>query len=201
MQGSCQNKWSCVLLFFDLGYIETLRDENTPYWNSSALFSNFSPSFFCISYIYLSLPISFSPPLFCPSSPLYQKSTSSASSEASETCQSVSECNSPTAVSTACVSSFYWTYTFTDMHTFRHSSCDAIYSLLSEVKRGLWVLLDSHSADWCELVKDVERSDSDLSVRSAVWLMLILWYLSPCFLSHWHHHQASLCHTSCVPHI
>lgn len=43
MQGSCQNKWSCGLLFFDLGYIETLRDENTPYRNSSALFSNFHP--------------------------------------------------------------------------------------------------------------------------------------------------------------
>lgn len=36
--------------------------------------------------------------------PLSQKSTSSASSEASETCQSVSECNSPTAVSTARIS-------------------------------------------------------------------------------------------------
>lgn len=35
-----------------------------------------------------------------------------------------------------------------------------------------------------------------LSLRSAVWL--VLRYLPPCSLSHWLH-QASLCHTSCVP--
>uniref|UniRef100_A0A3Q1BAX3 IMD domain-containing protein n=1 Tax=Amphiprion ocellaris TaxID=80972 RepID=A0A3Q1BAX3_AMPOC len=40
------------------------------------------------------------PPSPMPSDITSQKSTSSASSEASETCQSVSECNSPTAVST-----------------------------------------------------------------------------------------------------
>uniref|UniRef100_A0A8C4NUY6 MTSS I-BAR domain containing 2a n=1 Tax=Dicentrarchus labrax TaxID=13489 RepID=A0A8C4NUY6_DICLA len=40
------------------------------------------------------------PPSPMPSDIASQKSTSSASSEASETCQSVSECNSPTAVST-----------------------------------------------------------------------------------------------------
>uniref|UniRef100_A0A7N6B540 IMD domain-containing protein n=1 Tax=Anabas testudineus TaxID=64144 RepID=A0A7N6B540_ANATE len=44
------------------------------------------------------------PPSPMPSDITSQKSTSSASSEASETCQSVSECNSPTAVSTACIS-------------------------------------------------------------------------------------------------
>uniref|UniRef100_A0A3Q2XN10 MTSS I-BAR domain containing 2a n=1 Tax=Hippocampus comes TaxID=109280 RepID=A0A3Q2XN10_HIPCM len=44
------------------------------------------------------------PPSPMPSDVTSQKSTSSASSEASETCQSVSECNSPTAVSSACES-------------------------------------------------------------------------------------------------
>uniref|UniRef100_M4AXL8 MTSS I-BAR domain containing 2a n=1 Tax=Xiphophorus maculatus TaxID=8083 RepID=M4AXL8_XIPMA len=52
------------------------------------------------------------PPSPMPSDITSQKSTSSASSEASETCQSVSECNSPTAVSTACILP-----TLTDMHS------------------------------------------------------------------------------------
>lgn len=141
------------------------------------------------------------PSLFLTSCSLHQKSTSSASSEASETCQSVSECNSPTAVSTACVSSLYRTHTHSQTRTHRRTGCCTIHLLYSVVGRGPWVVLDSRSAGWCGLVMDVEHSDSDLSVRSAVWLMLILRYLSPCFLSHWLHHQASLCHTSCVPHI
>uniref|UniRef100_A0A3B3V036 MTSS I-BAR domain containing 2a n=1 Tax=Poecilia latipinna TaxID=48699 RepID=A0A3B3V036_9TELE len=52
------------------------------------------------------------PPSPMPSDITSQKSTSSASSEASETCQSVSECNSPTAVSTACILP-----TLTDTHS------------------------------------------------------------------------------------
>lgn len=69
---------------------------NPPAWNSSTL--QLSPSFV--------LSLCSSLPLFFTSSSVYQKSTSSASSEASETCQSISECSSPTAVSTACVSVF-----------------------------------------------------------------------------------------------
>ncbi|KAM7414203.1 hypothetical protein PAMA_019157 [Pampus argenteus] len=64
------------------------------------------------------------PPSPMPSDITSQKSTSSASSEASETCQSVSECNSPTAVSTACISPIYsvtWTHT-------RPQTCTRIYT-------------------------------------------------------------------------
>lgn len=62
-----------------------------------------------LSHLYLS-PF----PLFSTPYTLYQKSTSSsASSEASETCQSVSECNSPTAVSISCILQLYWAHTHT----------------------------------------------------------------------------------------
>uniref|UniRef100_A0A8C2Z043 MTSS I-BAR domain containing 2a n=1 Tax=Cyclopterus lumpus TaxID=8103 RepID=A0A8C2Z043_CYCLU len=64
------------------------------------------------------------PPSPMPSDITSQKSTSSASSEASETCQSVSECNSPTAVSTACISPIYYfthTHTHTHIHTHTHT--------------------------------------------------------------------------------
>uniref|UniRef100_A0A673BAH9 Protein MTSS 2-like n=1 Tax=Sphaeramia orbicularis TaxID=375764 RepID=A0A673BAH9_9TELE len=73
------------------------------------------------------------PPSPMPSDITSQKSTSSASSEASETCQSVSECNSPTAVSTACISTINllnWT------HTRKHSqTCTKFDSLLSTLKK------------------------------------------------------------------
>uniref|UniRef100_A0A672H7L0 Protein MTSS 2-like n=1 Tax=Salarias fasciatus TaxID=181472 RepID=A0A672H7L0_SALFA len=60
------------------------------------------------------------PPSPMPSDITSQKSTSSASSEASETCQSVSECNSPTAVSTACISQQY-PLALLDTHTDTHT--------------------------------------------------------------------------------
>lgn len=69
--------------------------------------------------------------------PLPQKSTSSASSEASETCQSVSECSSPTAVSTACAAQAHWQ---THTHWYSH------YSLLPVVQRGPWVPLGENSS-------------------------------------------------------
>uniref|UniRef100_A0A8C6W0J9 MTSS I-BAR domain containing 2a n=1 Tax=Nothobranchius furzeri TaxID=105023 RepID=A0A8C6W0J9_NOTFU len=79
------------------------------------------------------------PPSPMPSDITSQKSTSSASSEASETCQSVSECNSPTAVSTACISyqpTCLAEHTHTHTHTHAHTlsdinSCTHFPSLLS----------------------------------------------------------------------
>lgn len=56
----------------------------------TVLYKRFFSSFLCMPVLLLLLP-------FCPGA--CQKSSSSASSEASETCQSVSECNSPTSVS------------------------------------------------------------------------------------------------------
>lgn len=196
MQCSCQNRWSYRLLLFNPGDVKLPRVENTSVLKLISLLLPLLPSFLASL---MSTAFSSSPPLFLTSSSLHQKSTSSASSEASETCQSVSECNSPTAVSTACLIPLSDTHSQTRTH--RHTGCCTIHLLYSVVERGPWVVLDSRSAGWCGLVMDVEHSDSDLSVRSAVWLMLILRYLSPCFLSHWLHHQASLCHTSCVPHI
>lgn len=104
MQRFVQNRRSHRLLYFQSRLrcvcIDPLRDQNTSLLlkliNSHPLrvrLSSLTP-LFSISSLHFVLHL-----------PRYQKSTSSASSEASETCQSVSECNSPTAVSTACFSS------------------------------------------------------------------------------------------------
>lgn len=155
MQCSCQNRWSYRLLLFSLGYVELPRDDNTSVLKLISLLPPLSPSF---PASLTPTAFSSSPPLFLTSSSLHQKSTSSASSEASETCQSVSECNSPTAVSTACVSSLYWTHSQTCTH--RHTGCCTIHLLYSVVESGPWVVLDSRTAGWCGLVMDVKHSDS-----------------------------------------
>lgn len=112
--------------------------------------------FLCIVHTYIILPISSGTSLFFTPSPLSQKSTSSASSEASETCQSVSECNSPTAVSTACVShqsTFLLALLDTQFQTYTHADVQCIsfiFSILfylgSMALKSLWALHDSRSA-------------------------------------------------------
>uniref|UniRef100_A0A8C9XDU0 MTSS I-BAR domain containing 2a n=1 Tax=Sander lucioperca TaxID=283035 RepID=A0A8C9XDU0_SANLU len=86
------------------------------------------------------------PPSPMPSDITSQKSTSSASSEASETCQSVSECNSPTAVSTVCITPFnlyYWTHT----HTHTHQLSPAASTLAMVLTRGLSMEQQKSSRD------------------------------------------------------
>uniref|UniRef100_A0A669DNC2 MTSS I-BAR domain containing 2a n=1 Tax=Oreochromis niloticus TaxID=8128 RepID=A0A669DNC2_ORENI len=99
------------------------------------------------------------PPSPMPSDITSQKSTSSASSEASETCQSVSECNSPTAVSTACIS-YQRTcfagrvHTHTHTHTHTHKLADhgeplspAASTLAMVLTRGLSMEQQKSSRD------------------------------------------------------
>uniref|UniRef100_A0A7N8X786 MTSS I-BAR domain containing 2a n=1 Tax=Mastacembelus armatus TaxID=205130 RepID=A0A7N8X786_9TELE len=72
------------------------------------------------------------PPSPMPSDITSQKSTSSASSEASETCQSVSECNSPTAVSTACIppiNLLYWERTYLRACTHTHAHWASVHCI------------------------------------------------------------------------
>uniref|UniRef100_A0A7N6BI98 IMD domain-containing protein n=1 Tax=Anabas testudineus TaxID=64144 RepID=A0A7N6BI98_ANATE len=93
------------------------------------------------------------PPSPMPSDITSQKSTSSASSEASETCQSVSECNSPTAVSTACISAIYLLY-WTHTHTHTQTMCShgeplssAASTLAMVLTRGLSMEQQKSSRD------------------------------------------------------
>jgi hypothetical protein len=94
--------------------------------------------------------------------------------------------------------------THTLIHTDTHNTIQSASVLINTygLKWPLWVLLSQ------PLLMDLRRvlinrwaplTPTCLS-RSAVWLMLILRHLPPCFLLHWPH-EASLCHTSCVPHI
>lgn len=97
MQCFCQNKYTAgyTVIFPpppDRGCMGPFRDENT----SCLKLINTPPTLLTPSL--WSASVYFLLSRF----PLPQKSTSSASSEASETCQSVSECSSPTAVSTVC---------------------------------------------------------------------------------------------------
>uniref|UniRef100_A0A8D3BY01 MTSS I-BAR domain containing 2a n=1 Tax=Scophthalmus maximus TaxID=52904 RepID=A0A8D3BY01_SCOMX len=96
------------------------------------------------------------PPSPMPSDITSQKSTSSASSEASETCQSVSECNSPTAVSTACISPIGsaildTTRTFADVHTYTRAHGEPISpaasTLAMVLTRGLSMEQQKSSRD------------------------------------------------------
>uniref|UniRef100_A0AAX7T376 IMD domain-containing protein n=1 Tax=Astatotilapia calliptera TaxID=8154 RepID=A0AAX7T376_ASTCA len=82
------------------------------------------------------------PPSPMPSDITSQKSTSSASSEASETCQSVSECNSPTAVSTACIS-----YQRTCFAVRAHPLSPAASTLAMVLTRGLSMEQQKSSRD------------------------------------------------------
>uniref|UniRef100_A0AAQ4P275 MTSS I-BAR domain containing 2a n=1 Tax=Gasterosteus aculeatus aculeatus TaxID=481459 RepID=A0AAQ4P275_GASAC len=75
------------------------------------------------------------PPSPMPSDIASQKSMSSASSEASETCQSISECNSPTVVGTTCIlpasTGFNsLTHTHTDTHSRAHARDGLCISLI-----------------------------------------------------------------------
>uniref|UniRef100_A0A3P8VK96 MTSS I-BAR domain containing 2a n=1 Tax=Cynoglossus semilaevis TaxID=244447 RepID=A0A3P8VK96_CYNSE len=85
------------------------------------------------------------PPSPMPSDIASQKSTSSASSEASETCPSVSECNSPTVVSTACIALTRPTRTQTHKHG--EPLSPAASTLAMVLTRGLSIEQQKSSRD------------------------------------------------------
>ncbi len=151
---------------------------------------------------------------------LFQKSSSSASSEASETCQSVSECSSPTTVSSSL-----------GPQTFMCWNCQWFFWIVCGPREGC-------AADWqvgvcsvslagfvfvlssdlifpaslrciCKAThtkgpmpmskgKGVSCYSDGLDLISPFRSWLVLRYLPPCSLSHWLH-QAFLCHNYCVP--